>query len=138
MKKILNYLTKKKVAVGLLSILLVVCLSAIAFMPTGKVNKVSASTSTAKIKIMSFNLRVAYTDTTPDGGEQAPNKRLPRIKKMLTDESPDIIGFQECTPYWETNLFNADPLTNYNYECMYRATGEEAGRYFGKRASLLA
>ena len=54
MKKILNYLTKKKVAVGLLSILLVVCLSAIAFMTTGKVNKVSASTSTAKIKIMSL------------------------------------------------------------------------------------
>ncbi len=46
-----------------------------------------------KLKIMSFNLRF---DNPGDGINQF-TKRLPKIFKLIEDEAPDIIGFQEVT-----------------------------------------
>lgn len=46
------------------------------------------------VRIMSFNLRVA--GRTVDG-ENRFEKRAPLIAKLLREESPDLIGFQEAT-----------------------------------------
>lgn len=46
------------------------------------------------LKIMSFNLRVW---TMGDGVNAFPY-RTKRIRQVILDENPDVIGFQECTP----------------------------------------
>ena len=47
----------------------------------------------AAIKVMTFNLRV---DNTGDGINSFTNRRE-RVIAMLEQQSPDVIGFQECT-----------------------------------------
>lgn len=46
-------------------------------------------------KVITFNIR--YTDD-PNGNSIA--ERAPRLKKIISERNPDLIGFQECTPAW--------------------------------------
>ncbi|MBQ2734382.1 MAG: endonuclease/exonuclease/phosphatase family protein [Clostridia bacterium] len=61
----------------------------------------------AKIKVMTFNLR---TRVTKDGNNCFDN-RTKKIKEMLANEKPDIIGFQEVTTFMQDWL--KETLTDY-------------------------
>lgn len=60
-----------------------------------------------KIKVMTFNLR---TDTPVDGINQFP-ERKDRIREVIMNEAPDLIGFQEARDHMREWL--RDILTDY-------------------------
>ena len=80
----------------------------------------------AKIKIMSFNMRMSFAND----GVNCFESRKSRIKDMLCAEDPDIIGFQEITP--EMREFIIDTLDGY-YTVGAGRTAE-----FGGETSLVA
>ena len=47
-----------------------------------------------RVSVMSFNMRCS---SAKDGINDFENRK-PRIRKMLNEQSPDVIGFQEITP----------------------------------------
>ena len=55
----------------------------------------TADTGGDYIKVVSYNIR--YTND-PNG--RSVEERAPRLKKLLEEYDPDIIGFQEVTPIW--------------------------------------
>ena len=60
-----------------------------------------------KIKVCSFNLRVAASSD----GTNCFWGRTERIKEVIADESPDIIGFQEVKD--EMRYWLRDTLSDY-------------------------
>ena len=72
-----------------------------------------------EIKVVSFNLRHA---NDKDGNSVV--ERAPRLHKIITRYSPDIIGFQELRTSWEPFLekyFSAE----YDSFCKYRSEGTD-------------
>lgn len=67
--------------------------------------------STAKLTIMSFNIR--HTGEASDTGDKAWDKRKEAVVAMLKDQNPDLIGFQECTN--EQANYLAAQLTGYGF-----------------------
>lgn len=47
------------------------------------------------MKVLTFNIR--FTD---DKNGNSIEERAPRLKKIIDEIKPDVIGFQECTPKW--------------------------------------
>ncbi len=69
------------------------------------------------ISVMSFNIRVP-NDASPN----ALADRTPRVKQHLTTYAPDIVGFQEVTPAWQTVLNSH--LSGYSKEFVWRDSGK--------------
>ena len=69
-----------------------------------------------KIRVVSFNIR---SMDDPDG--YSIEERAPRLKKIVDDIDPDIIGLQEYRPQWEEYI-ERDFLDKYEMFNKYRAT----------------
>ncbi len=92
--------------------------------------KITSNSQTAEIGIMSFNIR-----TPNDPSPNALSDRLPRVKTFLANYSPDIIGMQEVTSAWKTQLDTI--LKDYNKEFIYRATSsQEAAPLYWKKSKF--
>ena len=52
-----------------------------------------------KLKVMTFNIRCA---NDPDGHSIA--ERAPRVKRILDEYAPDLVGVQEYRPAWEESF----------------------------------
>ncbi len=86
--------------------------------------------SAQEISVMSFNVRV-NSDASPNS---VPD-RAPRVKQHIADYSPDIIGFQEVIPLWQTN-FNSW-LTGYSKEFVWRDSNKsEAAPLYWKTSKF--
>lgn len=71
-----------------------------------------------KFNVISFNIR--YTDD-PDG--HSVQERAPRLKQIISQYDPDLIGFQECRPLWWPYIL-ADYGQEYEIFNRYRAVDE--------------
>ncbi len=69
-----------------------------------------------KLKVVSFNIR--FCDD-PNGHSIA--ERAPRLSKVVNALDPDIIGFQEYRPQWESYI-EKDFLDRYGFFNKYRNT----------------
>lgn len=74
-----------------------------------------------KLKIVSYNIRCAN-----DEGGRSIAERAPRLKTVLDQYQPDIIGFQEVVPEW-MNYLTKDYSANYNYKLEYRSETSREG-----------
>lgn len=79
---------------------------------------VSAYGKEASLGVMSFNIRIP-SDATPNTLAE----RSPRVKSFIQSYSPDIVGMQEVTPAWKTELDSI--MSSYSSEFVYRATSSE-------------
>ncbi len=80
-----------------------------------------------KLKLVSYNIRSA---DDPDGNSI--KERAPRLKQVLEEYDPDVIGFQEVVPKWMNYLPN--DLKDYDYLLQYRArSSKEATPIFWKK-----
>lgn len=57
-----------------------------------------------KIRVVSFNIRCC-----DDPDENTIELRAPRLKKVINDAYPDVIGLQEYRPEWEKYISDAFP-----------------------------
>ena len=73
-----------------------------------------------KLKLVSYNVRSA---DDPDGNSI--KERAPRMKQVLEDYDPDVIGFQEVVPKWMNYL--PKDLAEYDYILQYRAAKSREG-----------
>ena len=71
-----------------------------------------------KFNVISFNIR--YTND-PDG--HSIQERAPRLKQIISQHDPDLIGFQECRPRWWPYIY-ADYSKDYGIFNRYRAFDE--------------
>ena len=71
------------------------------------------------LNVISFNIR--YTND-PDG--HSIKERAPRLKQVISQYDPDLIGFQECCPIWMPHILE-DYGKEYGIFNRYRAVNEE-------------
>lgn len=72
-----------------------------------------------RLKIISYNIR--YTDD-PNGNSI--DERAPRLKAVLDQYDPDLVGFQEATPNWITHIYE-DYSDKYEIRYQYRSTSNK-------------
>ena len=92
------------------------------------------SYSENKIKIMSFNVRVANDGTLYNGDKGDINDRAPRILKCIKQYMPDSLGVQEANDTWVTKL-KAGLVPQYGYCGWGREStylGEASGIFYNR------
>ena len=52
-----------------------------------------------KLKVISFNIRCL-----DDKDGHSVKERAPRLRKVIEPYAPDVMGFQEYTPLWESHI----------------------------------
>ena len=52
-----------------------------------------------KLKVISFNIRCM-----DDKDGHSVKERAPRLRKVIEPYAPDVMGFQEYTPLWESHI----------------------------------
>lgn len=72
-----------------------------------------------RLKIVSYNIR--YTDD-PDGNSI--DERAPRLKAVLDQYDPDLVGMQEATPRWIDHIYE-DYGDEYEIRYKYRAKNSQ-------------
>ena len=75
-----------------------------------------------KLSVVSYNIRYCS-----DGTGLMIADRAPRLKQVLDEIDPDVMGFQEVTRYWMTNFLSQDYSDEYDYIYKYRASYSEEG-----------
>lgn len=73
------------------------------------------------LKLMAYNIRCA---NDPNG--HSIDERAPRVKQIIAQNDPDVIGLEEVTPAWMTHL-NADYQDRYSIIQYYRAAENREG-----------
>jgi endonuclease/exonuclease/phosphatase family metal-dependent hydrolase len=111
---------KKKILVNLIALMYVGMISA--FTSCGKSDKNDPpeehKTTSIEMKVMSFNIR-CYT--TSDTGDNSWDSRKEACIRMIEDQVPDIIGFQEPRDNQRDYLITS--LPDYNFYYIYAQDG---------------
>ena len=86
------------------------------------------------LRVVSYNLRVGNDGAGANGSSNDIKDRAPRLKKVMNDLDPDIMGFQEVNPTWYDNYLTAYFSSNYDHVIKYRAeNNKEATPIFWKK-----
>ena len=93
----------------ILSLFLVLVLL-LAVFPATEVKAVAGTQATGSdIRVMSANLRAEFASWSSDGAAPAPTStRVVKLKTMMRENAPTIIGAQEVSPTWYTAFSNLD------------------------------